>query len=93
MTVEFVGPFNRWDLVVDGRKIAYLEGRPHGDGQVLFILDGRYGMDVDVAEAERWAPFLAECIAVAAGYTSHPSSDKDAPRPRHPFPRSIALGS
>jgi hypothetical protein len=37
-------------------------------------------MDVDVAEAERWAPFLAECIAVAAGYTSHPSSDKDAPR-------------
>jgi hypothetical protein len=44
-----------------------------------------------LAEAERWAPFLANCMAASAGYFSHPSSGDEAPKPRHPFPRSIAL--
>jgi hypothetical protein len=89
--VEFVGPFDRWELVVDGRKVPYLEGRPRNGGHILFLLDHRFGMEVELAEAERWAPFLAHCIAVAAGYTCHPSSEDDEPRQRHPFPRSIAL--
>jgi hypothetical protein len=89
--VEFVGPFDRWDLVVGGRVVPYLEGRPRNGGRILFLLDGRFGMEVDLAEAERWAPFLAHCIAVAAGYTAHPTAGDEGPRPRHPFPRSIAL--
>jgi hypothetical protein len=39
------------------------------------------------AEAERFIPFLAHAIAVGLGYTSHPSAERDAPNPRHPFPR------
>lgn len=88
--VEFVGPFDRWDLVVGGRVVPYLDARPVNGGRIDFTLDHRFGLVLDLATAEYVAPFLAHCIAVASGYTSHPSAGAE-PNPRHPFPRSIGL--
>jgi len=88
--VEYLGPFERWDLVVGGRKVPYLQAQPVNGGRIDFTLDHRFGLIVDLATANYLAPFLANCIAVASGYTCHPSAAEE-PNPRHPFPRSIAL--
>ena len=35
------------------------------------LLDNRFGMDTTEEELARWAPFLANAMAVSAGRTSH----------------------
>ena len=90
--VDFVGPFERWDVVVDGRKVPFLECRPRKGGEIDLGLDHRYGLILDVATAERVVPFLADAIAIAMGYTCHPRPGWDAAELRPPFPRSVGLG-
>lgn len=61
------------------RYIAVFEDRsPHltramANGERIFnlTLDNRFGIDAPESELERWAWFLANAMAVAAGYTSH----------------------
>jgi hypothetical protein len=91
-SVEYVGPFKRWDVVVDGRKVPYLQGRPCNGGRVDLGLDHRYGLILDVATADRVVPFLADAIAIAMGLTCHPRLGWDGPEPLPPFPRATALG-
>jgi hypothetical protein len=90
MSVEYVGPFDSHDVVIDGRQVPYLRATPVDGGKIDLTLDRRFGLLLSVAEAERFMPFLAHAIAVAAGYTSHPSAD-DEPNPRHPFPTVTSL--
>ena len=77
MSVEYVGPFERWAVVVDGREVPLLTMRPYPGGRVALSLDGRFGLDLTVDEAERVIPFLAHAIAMAAGYASHPSASDE----------------
>src|SRR5207237_8046781 len=87
--VDFVGPFEHHDVVVNGWRVPYLEATPRNGGQVLLCLDHRYGLELSLADAERIVPFIADCMAVAAGYTAHPGRDGlDEPRPRHPMART-----
>jgi hypothetical protein len=63
-----------------------------GDGgEIHLTLDRRLGLTLSTEEAERFIPFLADAIAVAAGYTSHPDAERDGPNPRHLFPRVTPL--
>lgn len=89
--VEFVGPFQHHDVVVDGRRVPYLRGVPGDGGQIDLTLDRRFGLLLSTAEAERFVPFLAHAIAVASGFTAHPDAERDGPNPRHPFPRVSSL--
>jgi len=91
MSVEFVGPFERWDVVIDGRKVPYLEGRPCNGGKIDLGLDHRFGLILDLATAEYVVPFIANAIAVGMGYSSHPLREWDGPIPNPPFPRSIGI--
>jgi hypothetical protein len=61
-------------------------------GRIDLTLDRRFGLVLSAAEAERFVPFLAEAIAVALGYTSHPRAERDGPNVRHPFPRMRCIG-
>lgn len=88
--VEYVGPFQHHDLVVDGRKVPFITVVPVDGGKVDIGLDRRIGIELTVAEAERFLPFLAHAIAIASGYTSHPDTDHE-PNPSHPFPRVTGL--
>src|SRR5258708_7248607 len=82
--VEFIGPFEHHDVVVNGWRVPFLEATPQNGGKVLLCLDRRFGLDLSIAEAERILPFLADCIAVASGYTAHPGClGVDEPTPRH----------
>lgn len=87
--VEFVGPFEHHDVVVHGWRVPYLEATPLNGGRVLLSLDHRFAVEVSVEEADRIMPFIADCIAVASGYTAHPGCDglEDGPLPRLPFNR------
>jgi hypothetical protein len=89
--VEFVGPWHTHDVVVEGRRVPYLEAAPVDGGMVDVMLDRRYGLLLTVEEAERVLPFVANAIAVAAGFTCHPTAERDGPTERHPFPRVTPL--
>lgn len=84
--VDFIGPFESHDVVVEGRQVPFLLATPVDGGRIDLLLDRRLGLMLTVAEAQRFVPFLADAIAVALGYTCHPSTDKE-PNPRLPFPR------
>lgn len=88
--VEFVGPFSSHVVVVRGRRVPYLEATPLNGGMVALHLDHRFSIDLSVADAERIVPFIADCIAVAMGYTGHPGVD-DEPIPLPAMPRMLAL--
>lgn len=93
--VDFVGPFEHHDVVVNGWTVPYLTAVPLPGGRVDLTLDHRFALVLSLEEAERFLPFLANAIAVAHGYTAHPSDDQDEPlepQKRHPMARLTALG-
>jgi hypothetical protein len=59
---------------VDGYTVPYIEAHVfegENEGLISLILDNRFGLDTNAEEIERWLPFLANAMAVAAGRTSH----------------------
>ena len=84
--VEIVGPFEEYRVVVNGYRVPYLSARPVTGGKVRLTLDSRISADIKVADMQWLVEFIADCIAVAAGYTCHPGPGSGAPTP---IPRSI----
>jgi hypothetical protein len=80
-SVSFPGPFEQHDVVVNGHAVPFLTATPKDEGTVRLHLDRRFAIDLTPAEAERVVPFLAECLAVAQGYTCHPCADVPEPPP------------
>ena len=82
---RFIGPFHPVDKVtVDGFRVPYLTAiRKSGanDGTVILSLDERFLLEVDQSEAEKWIPFLANAMAVAAGYSCHGENSVKDPNP------------
>ncbi len=57
-------------LIVGGRVVPNVQGRQEDDGTVHLVLDNRFGITTTRAELQNWAWFLANAMAVAAGFTS-----------------------
>lgn len=74
--VEFIGPFERHEVVVGGWSVPLLEAEPLPGGRVTVSVDRRFSLTMTLSEAERFIPFLAEAIAVALGFPCHPSGDE-----------------
>lgn len=94
MAVDFVGPFEYHAVCVNGWRVPYLTATPMRGGQIDLTLDHRYALVLSLADAEHVVPFIANAIAIAHGYTAHPSEDVDEPhRPteRHPMSRMISV--
>ena len=87
---EIVGPFQSHRVIVDGRRVPFLEALPVNGGKISLLLDGRYALDVTVADAEAFIPWIADAIAIALGYTCHPRPGKEPVR-SSPFPGSISI--
>jgi hypothetical protein len=77
--VEFVGPFEHHEVVINGWRVPFLEAHPQRAGKILVVLDDRGGLELSVDEAQRVLPFIADAIAVASGYSCHPRSESEAP--------------
>lgn len=86
--VDIVGPFEHHDVVIAGWRVPFLAATPMNGGKLAIELDGRMSVDMTVEDAERLLPFIADCIAVALGYTGHPGRDGvDEPIPSRPMVR------
>src|SRR5688500_3010861 len=88
--VSFIGPFEHHDVVVDGWRVPLLQAFPQGEDEVSLVLDRRIAVTLKgTDEIERVLPFIADTIAVALGYGSHPRQDTERPlqwQPLHPRP-------
>ncbi len=73
---QIVGPFQSHRVIVDGRRVPFLEALPVNGGKISLLLDGRYGLDISVADADAFIPWIADAIAIAMGYTCHPRPGK-----------------
>jgi hypothetical protein len=78
--VEYIGPFESHRVVVDGWQVPLLEAEPRPGGQITLTLDQRYDLDLPLADAERIVPFIANAIAIALGYASHPDAGAGEPQ-------------
>jgi hypothetical protein len=91
--VDFPGPFQHHDVVVDGWSVPFIKAsfRSDDENHVRLVLDDRMVIDLTASEAERLTPFLADAIAVALGYGAHPREDmKSLPgRAPHAAPRRV----
>lgn len=71
--VEFIGPIYRsgFDIIVDGHRLPHIDADISESGGVTLVLDRRYAIDLQKEDAEKILPFLANAMAVAAGYSCH----------------------
>jgi hypothetical protein len=90
--LEFVGPRESHDVVHKGWQVPFLEATPLIGGRIYLCLDRRFSLELTVNDAERVVPFIADCIAVALGYTAHPERDAIEPKRRHPIAQVRAIG-
>jgi hypothetical protein len=85
--VEFRGPMETHAVYVNGWRVPYLEAIREG-GTWHLMLERRHHLSaLTEQEAERFLPFLADCIAVAAGWSDWPSPYVGRPKRRRPFTR------
>jgi hypothetical protein len=85
--VSFPGPFRSHDVVVNGWKVPLLQASLIGEDRIDLLLDGRFALELSTDEAERLVPFLADAIAVALGFGSHPQEDAKPPIDHFPHLR------
>lgn len=72
--VSILQPSTLRSITVDGFAVPCLKvSELHGANEGLFnlIVDGRLSVTVEKDELEKWAWFVANAMAVAAGYSSH----------------------
>lgn len=87
--VEISGPWwPDYKLNVGAFEVPYLtvsppmeDGKPAplNEDQIYVSCDHRIGIYTTRGELGRWLPFLADCMAVAAGYPCHGATEKMNP--------------
>jgi hypothetical protein len=91
-SVEYVGPFESYRVVVNGWQVPLLAADLRPGGIVSLTLDDRYGLDVPVADADRVVSFIAHAIAIGLGYASHPGAGAEEPKQLAPLRPKRLLG-
>ena len=95
--VRVIGPFERFKVKVDGYIVPRLEIVPvEGtdgdlDGELVTVLvDEHFCGFCTKEEVQRWAPLIANAMAVASGFTCHGENS----RPANPYKdRVMCFGS
>ena len=74
MAVDFVGPrVSDHAVVVDGYLVPYLTANPTNPSRTEWeiVLDGRWGITLKHEDIETVVWFVANALAVGAGFTKH----------------------
>lgn len=83
--VEASGPWVRpeWEFNVGGFRVPHVQASLANGHEKTWVLslDRRFLLEADDEEVQRWMPFLAHAMAIAAGYTCHGNGC----RPKNPF--------
>lgn len=97
--VRSVGPFDHFPTMVNGWVVPWLQAQYGSDGMVALTLDRRLGIDVPQDLAGQVIGFVADAIAIALGWSCHPTSpdwtpDNDVPPMRRlPWFQMHGIGS
>lgn len=70
--VRSIGPFDHFDVTVNGFTVPFLQAENRGSTEVTLHLDRRFAIDLPQDLAGQVIEFLADAIAVAMGYSCHP---------------------
>lgn len=72
MTTEYHGPFQRiyYKITIDGFKVPYITATKLQNGSWSLLLDERFEIEVSEAEIDRWMWWIANAMAISAGYSS-----------------------
>jgi hypothetical protein len=62
-----IGPFQSHRVIVDGRRVLFLKATRER-GKISLLLDGRYCLDVSVADADAFIRWIADAIAMGCTY-------------------------
>lgn len=84
LDVEYIGPFQYHAVCMNGWRVPLLTmSKEEGeDGEVMLNLDHRFGLVLPPGiEGRIITAFIAQCIAVASGFTCHPPSRDQEPIP------------
>ncbi len=70
--VEFIGPFvETWQVSLNGYRVPRLTAIVRKDGDIMLLLDGRFGIDGSREEVSKWLWIVANAMAIGAGYSCH----------------------
>lgn len=75
--MSIVGPFQPESrMSVNGYQVPFVtvstvKNPPEQDGLINLIVDHRFAVTCTEEELEKWAPILANAMAVSAGYSCH----------------------
>ena len=73
VSAKIVGPFENYNLVVDGYSVPFVEARENDGGTVTFIVDNRLAWTIPVAAFEDVAHLVATVYAIGVGLPCPPS--------------------
>ena len=74
-----IGPFEKWEVVVDGRKMPLLSGFKEGEKYWL-VVDSRFACGpFEEGQAHQAARLAGECMAITSGYPNLRADDKTQP--------------
>jgi hypothetical protein len=80
--VQLVGPFiEEWRVTADGFRVPNMTARPNEDGTVTLCLDERFAIDATPEEAGKWICFVANAMAIGAGYSCFGANSVKRPNP------------
>lgn len=81
-SAAFVGPFvPEYRVSCGGYEVPRLTATILENGMMNLILDRRFGQIVSRDEAQRWIWFMANAMAIAAGYSHFGSGSTKDPNP------------
>lgn len=68
--VQLIGPFiEEWRVMANGFRVPKMTARPNENGTVSLCLDERFVIDATPEEAGKWIGFVANAMAIGAGYS------------------------
>jgi hypothetical protein len=82
-SVSFIGPFQEeWRVTLDGYRVPELTAIPQtGSGNISLCLDHRYLIEGTPDECAKWLWFVANAMAIGAGYSCFGENSVKDPNP------------
>ncbi len=75
VSVEMIGPFEHveYQVSLDGFRVPYLRAWPNNPQHTewTLLLDGRLSISIPADHLTSYVSFLADAMAIAAGYGAH----------------------
>lgn len=80
--VEFIGPFiEEWKVSLHGYRVPKLAALLRKDGNIMLSLDERFLIEGSREEVSKWIHFVANAMAIGAGYSCYGENSVKDPNP------------